>query len=440
MKQINVGLLGCGTVGTGVAKILLENADLISARVGARLNLARVADIDITTDRGVFIPDGVWTIDAEAVVQDPQIDLIVEMIGGQGIAKELILKAIANEKQIVTANKALLASQGNDIFRAALEKGVDVGFEASTGGCMPVIKTLRESLVGNRIQSITGILNGTCNYILSKITAEGVTFKEALAEAKKKGYAEADSTLDVDGYDTAHKLAILTSLSYGMVMNLNDIYVEGISGITPGDIRFAEEFGYRIKLLAISKNNGDTIEARVHPTMIPFDNLLSSVNGAVNALMINADAVENIMLYGYGAGMMPTGSAVVSDCVDLARNLICGRSCRVPHLSYQMENIRDIPITPIDEITTRYYFRFSALDQPGVLSTISGILGDHGISIKSVHQKGRKTNGSVPLVMLTHVAGEAAVQKALAEIRGLNVVSAKPVLIRIEDENAQDDE
>ncbi|MEA3230623.1 MAG: homoserine dehydrogenase, partial [Thermodesulfobacteriota bacterium] len=227
MRQINIGLLGCGTVGTGVAKILLRNADLISARVGARLNLARVADIDITTDRGVVFPDGVWTTDAETVVQDPQIDLIVEMIGGQGIAKELILKAIANEKHIVTANKALLASQGNEIFRAALEKGVDLGFEASVGGCMPVIKTLRESLVGNRIQAITGILNGTCNYILSKITAEGVTFEEALVEARKKGYAEADPTLDVDGYDTAHKLAILSALSYGMVLNLTDIYVEG---------------------------------------------------------------------------------------------------------------------------------------------------------------------------------------------------------------------
>jgi len=440
MRQINIGLLGCGTVGTGVAKILLENADLISARVGARLNLARVADIDITTDRGVVFPDGVWTTDAEAVVQDPQIDLIVEMIGGQGIAKELILKAIASEKHIVTANKALLASQGNEIFRAALEKGVDLGFEASTGGCMPVIKTLRESLVGNRIQSITGILNGTCNYILSKITADGVTFKEALVEAQKKGYAEADPTLDVDGYDTAHKLAILSALSYGMTLNLADIYVEGISGITPGDIRFAEEFGYRIKLLAISKNNGDTVQARVHPAMIPFGNLLSNVNGAVNALMINADAVEDIMLYGYGAGMMPTASAVVSDCVDLARNLIDGRSGRVPYLSYQMENIRDIPITPIDEITTRYYFRFSALDQPGVLSKISGILGDQDISIKSVQQKGRKTNGAVSLVMLTHVAREAAVQKALTEIRGLNMVSAKPVLIRIEDDNARDGE
>ncbi len=438
MKEVNIGLLGCGTVGTGVARLLLESVDLISARVGTRLNLKWVADVDITTDRGITFPDGVWTTDANAVVQDPQIDIVVEMIGGKGIAKDLILKAIAHGKHIVTANKALLASHGNDIFRAARDKGVDIGFEASTGGCMPVIKTLRESLVGNRIQTMTGILNGTCNYILTKITTEGLRFEEALAGAQEKGYAEADPTLDVDGHDTAHKLAILSSLAYGMPLNLDDIYVEGISGITPGDIRFAKEFGYRIKLLAISKNNGKSVEARVHPTMIPLDNILSSVSGAVNALMINADAVDDIMLYGYGAGMMPTGSAVVSDCVDIARNLICGRAGRVPYQSYQPENIRDIPITSIDEVTTRYYFRFSAVDHPGVLSKISGILGEYDISIKTVQQKGRKINGSVPLVMQTHLANEASVQKALKRIEELNVVSTKPVLIRIEDDHIQE--
>jgi homoserine dehydrogenase len=438
MKQINIGLLGCGTVGTGVAKLLIENGDLISARVGTRLNLKSVADVDITTDRGIIFPDGVWTTDANAVVKDPDIDIVVEMIGGKGIAKELILKAIAHGKHIVTANKALLASHGNEIFQAAREKGVDIGYEASTGGCMPVIKTLRESLVGNRIQTITGILNGTCNYILTQITNKGMVFEEALAEAQEKGYAEADPALDVDGHDTAQKLAILSALAYGMPLNLDDIYVEGISGITPGDIRFAEEFGYRIKLLAISKNNGNSVEARVHPTMIPLDNLLSSVNGAVNALMINADAVDDIMLYGYGAGMMPTGSAVVGDCVDLARNLSCGRAKRIPYLSYQAENIRDIPITSIDEITTRYYFRFSALDHPGVLSKISGILGEYDISIKTVHQRWRKTNGSVPLVMQTHLANEADVQKALKKIEDLNVVSTKPVLIRIEDDQVRE--
>ncbi len=433
MRQINIGLIGCGTVGTGVAKTLLEKIDLISARVGARLHLKYVADIDITTDRGFTFPENVLTTDAQAVIDDPETDIVVEMIGGQGIAKDLILDAISKNKHVVTANKALLAAQGNTIFAAAAKKGVDIGFEASTGGCMPVIKTLRESLVSNQIQAITGILNGTCNYILSQIAAKGVTFEEALAEAQNKGYAEADPTLDVEGHDTAHKLAILSALAYGMTLNLKDIYVEGISGIMPRDIRFAEEFGYRIKLLAISKNNGNTIQARVHPTMIPINNLLSSVNGAVNALTITADAVDDIMLYGYGAGMMPTASAVVADCVDLARNIIYGRAGRVPYLSYQAENIRDIPITSIDDITTRYYIRFFAIDQPGVLSTISGILGNHGISIQSVQQRGRKVNGSVPLVMLTHLANEAAIQKALTEIKGLNVVDSRSMLIRIED-------
>ena len=435
MKEINIGLLGCGTVGTGVARLLLQNADLISARVGARLNLKRVADVDITTDRGIVFPDGVWTTDAESVIHDPDIDIVVEMIGGTGIARDLILKAISQGKHVVTANKALLAGHGNDIFRAAREKGVDIGFEASTGGCMPVIKTLRESLVGNRIQSITGILNGTCNYILTQITTRGIPFETALAEAQQQGYAEADSTLDVEGHDTAHKLAILASLSYGMPLNLDDIYVEGISAITPGDIHFAEEFGYRIKLLAISKNNGDSIEARVHPTMIPITSILASVSGAVNALMVNGDAVDDVMLYGYGAGMMPTGSAVVSDCADIARNLIYGRAGRVPYLSYQEDHVSDISITSIDEVTTRYYFRFSALDHPGVLSKISGILGDYSISIQTVQQRGRKTSGSVPLVMQTHRAKEASVRKALKKIEDLNVVNARPVLIRIEDDS-----
>lgn len=434
MEQINIGLIGCGTVGTGVAKILLEQSHLITARTGVHLHLKRVADIDITTDRGVEFPKGTLTTDAQKLIDDTDIDIIIEMIGGQRIAKELILKTISNNKHVVTANKALLASQGNAIFKAAAKKGVDVAYEASTGGCMPVIKTMRESLVSNTIQTITGILNGTCNHILSQITAHGVTFEEALADAQKKGYAEADPTLDVEGHDTAHKLTILSALAYGMTLNLKDIYVEGISGIMPGDIQFAEEFGYRIKLLAISKNNGDTIQARVHPTMIPMDNLLASVDGAVNAVTINADGVDDIILYGYGAGRMPTASAVVADCADLARNIVHGTAGRVPYLSYQPENIKDIPITPIDDITTQYYIRFFALDQPGVLSTISGILGHHDISIKSVQQRGRKVNGSVPLVMLTHLSREAAIQKALTEIKALNVVSSKPMLIRIEDD------
>ncbi len=435
MKQINIGLLGCGTVGTGVAKILIENKDLIASRVGASLSLKHVADIDIKRDRGIKFDEGVLLTDARKVVDDPQIDIIVEMIGGVGIAKELILRAIDNGKQIVTANKALLAAQGNILFKAAYAKGIDLAFEASVGGCMPVIKSIRESLVGDRIKSMTGILNGTCNYILSRNTYDGLTFEAALSEAQAKGFAEADPSLDVEGIDTAHKLAILMSIGYGMEINFNDIYIEGISKITPMDIDFANQFGYRIKLLAISKNREKGVEARVHPTMIPFDNQLSNVNGPLNAITISGDAIGDMMLYGLGAGMMPTASVVVGDIADLARNILSGTRGRIPLLSYQMENIRKISVMPVDDIFTNYYFRFSAADRPGVLSKISGILGDRGISIKSVHQKGRKSIGSVPIVILTHLAKERDVRMALSEIETLDIVSDKPVLIRVEETN-----
>lgn len=433
MKQINIGLLGCGTIGTGVAKILIENKDLVASRVGASLSLQHVADIDIKRDRKIKFDEGVLVTDARKVVDDPEIDIIVEMIGGVEIAKELILRAIDNGKQIVTANKALLAAQGNILFKAAYAKGIDLAFEASVGGCMPIIKSIRESLVGDHIKSMTGILNGTCNYILSKNTYDGITFEAALSEAQAKGFAEADPSLDVEGTDTAHKLAILTSIAYGMEINFNDIYIEGISKITPMDIDFANQFGYRIKLLAISKNRGKEVEARVHPAMIPFDNQLSNVNGPLNAITISGDAIGDMMLYGLGAGMMPTASVVVGDIADLARNLLSGTRGRIPLLSYQMENIRKIPIMPVDDIFTNYYFRFSAVDRPGVLSKISGILGDRGISIKFVHQKGRKSIGSVPIVILTHLAKEQDVKMALSEIEALDIVSDRPVLIRVEE-------
>ncbi len=434
-KQINIGLLGLGTVGTGLAKVLMTNQEILKARVGVPLHLKTIADIDLSSDRGIPLDAFDLTDDAYQIVNDPDIDIVVEMIGGEGIAKELILKAIQNGKHVVTANKALLAKHGNPIFQVAQEQGVDLAYEASVGGCMPIIKTLRETLVGNRIQAMSGILNGTCNYILSKITDEGLEFEAALKLAKARGYAEADPTLDVEGYDTAHKLAILTSLGYGMAINFDDIYIEGISKITPLDIEFAEQFGYRIKLLAISKGGNDAVEARVHPAMIPFDNLLSNVNGTLNAITVTADVVGNILLYGHGAGMMPTASAVVADIVDIARNLLSQTSGRIPLMSYQMDQMKPIPITPIQDITTHYYFRFAALDRPGVLSTIAGILGKYGISLKFVHQKGRKTEGSVPVVMLTHLAREEDVQNALAQIRVLDVVSREPMLIRIEDES-----
>ncbi len=432
--KINIGLLGCGTVGTGIAKLLIENRHLLAARVGTELNLKWVADVDIESDRGIQMPAGAFITDAHQAIDDPEVDIIIEMIGGEGIAKDFMLKAIEKGKHVVTANKALLAAQGNELFAAAARQGVDLAFEASVGGCMPTIKTLRESLVGNHIKAMTGILNGTCNYILSKITEEGIPFKEALDQAQAQGYAEADPTLDIEGFDTAHKVAIMAALAYGMEINLDDVYIEGISRVTPLDIAFAEQFGYRIKLLAISKFQNKRVEARVHPTMIPFNNLLAQINGTVNAVTVSGDAVGDILLYGHGAGMMPTASAVVSDIVDIARNIICGTARRVPPLSYQRSNIRNVPVLPIEDLVTHYYFRFSALDRPGVLSKISGILGKYDISIQSVHQKGRKTNGSVPVVMLSHLAREADVKQALGEISALDVVGDAPVLIRIEDD------
>lgn len=438
MSQINIGLIGFGTVGTGVVRILMENRDILHARTGEDLNLRSVADLDIQTNRGVTLEPGVLTTDAMAVVNDPEVDIIVEMVGGETFAKDIILAAIANGKPVVTANKALLAAHGSDIFRSAQARGVDLAFEASIGGCMPIVKCLRESLVGNRIFAMIGILNGTCNYILSKITDEGIPFENALAAAQENGYAEADPTLDIEGIDAAHKLTLLSSLAYGMELDFNHLYIEGISGIDPMDIEFARQFGYRIKLLAISKFHRKGVEARIHPTMIPEKNLLSNVNGSLNALMVTADAVGDILLYGHGAGMMPTASAVVGDIVDIARNLAAGVAGRVPLLAFQPENIRRVPIISVEELSMHYYLRFSALDQPGVLSRISGVLGRYGISLKTVHQKGRKTNGAVPLVMLTHQAREADIQAALTEIGKMDVIKHRPVLIRIEEKNNLD--
>ena len=438
MKKINLGLLGFGTVGTGVAKILMESGELISSRLGAVLNLKYIADIDLKRNRGLIIDKKVLVNDPQKVLDDPEIDIVIEMIGGKQAAKNFILKAIQNGKHVVTANKALIAEQGRELFDAAAKKGVDLAFEASVGGCMPIVKTIREALVGNHIQSMTGILNGTCTYILSKITDDGSTFEEALSEAPAKGYAEADPTLDVEGIDAAHKLAILSTLAYGMKIDFHKIYVEGITHITPLDIALAGEFGYKIKLLAISKDTGSALELRVHPTMIPVDNLLSNVNGSLNAITVSSDRAGDILLYGHGAGMMPTASAVVSDIVDIARNLLSGAKGRIPLLSYKKGAVRKMSIMSVDKIKTNYYFRFSALDRPGVLSKISGVLGNHGISIKSVHQKGRRIESSVPIVMLTHLARESDVKKALAKITKLDMIKDKPTVIRIEGEGELD--
>lgn len=441
MKKICVGIIGFGTVGAGVAKILIENKDVISSRVGAELYIKYIADLDITSDRGVDVGDGVLVTDAQKIIDDPNIDIVIELIGGKTIAKEFTLAAMNNGKHVVTANKALIASFGKEIVAAAVANNVDFGFEASVAGCIPVIKSLKESLTGNNISSVSGILNGTCNYILSKITNEGLAFETVLADAQAIGYAEADPTLDIEGIDASHKLAIIMALAYGMEINLDDIYVEGITGVTLEDIRHAEQLGYKIKLLAISKkicaagsDVAEAIEARVHPTMIPFDNLFASVNDSLNAIDITGDAVGDMFLVGAGAGMMPTASAVVSDIVDISRNIRSGNnSQRVPILSYLPEKVKKIKVQPIEEVYSRYYFRFSVLDRAGVLSKISGVLGDHGISIKSVQQTEEREDKSVPIVMLTSLAKEANVKDAIEEINRLDITTKETVLIRIEE-------
>jgi len=433
MRKIGVGLLGFGTVGSGVVKILLENRQLIESRLGASLALKWIALRDLEKDRGVAVDASLVTTDPEMVVNDPEVDIVVELIGGYDPAKTFILKAIENGKHVVTANKALLAAHGDEIFSAASRKGVEVGFEASVGGGIPLIRSIKEGLVANSIQGLYGILNGTANYILTKMTDQGEAFSDVLKEAQALGYAEADPTFDIEGIDAAHKLTILLSIAYGIPIDFEAVYTEGISKVTPLDIKFMKEFGYRIKLLAISKDDGEAIEARVHPTLIPADAMLASVNEAYNALYIQGDAVGNVMLYGPGAGMMPTGSAVVSDLVDVARNILGGAVGRVPSMGYQPAEVKARRIKSIDELETEYYFRFSAEDKPGVLSKISGILGRHQISIKSVHQKGRDLVGAVPIVMITHEAKEAAVKEALSEIDQLDIAKDKTVLIRIED-------
>ena len=433
-KMISIGLIGFGTIGTGVVKLLQENGDLIAGRLGAEIRLQRIADIDIRKSRGIPVDDALLTTDAADILNDPGIDIVVELMGGYEPARTFILAAMTQGKHVVTANKALLATHGDEIFRSAMRHGVNIGFEASVGGTVPVIKALKESLIANRIQSLSAIVNGTSNFILSKMTDEGGSFETVLKEAQALGFAESDPAYDVEGIDAAHKLAILLSLSYGKKVHLGDLYREGITRIGEQDIAFARELGYRIKLLAIAIRRDREIEARLHPTMIPFDHLLANVNGNFNAFHIIGDAADSVFLYGQGSGMMPTASAVVSDIVDIARDIRKGIAGRVPPRVLDEEAIEEIRLMPFDQIRTNYYFRFSAVDRPGVLSRISGILGANDISIATVIQKGRKQGGAVPIVMTTYKARERDVRRALEDIDRLDIVMGKTVLIRIEDD------
>jgi homoserine dehydrogenase len=428
-KFISVGIIGFGTVGTGAAKVLLRNASLLKERLGFPIRLKRVSDIDIKRDRGIRLPKGVLTDDTQGLINDPEIDIVVELIGGIHPAKEFILQAIGNKKHVVTANKALLATEGKDIFGEAKRRGVTVGFEAAVAGGIPIIKVLKEGLIANRINAVYGIINGTSNYILTKMTDENVDFKSALKEAQGLGYAEADPTFDIEGIDSAHKLTILASLAYGIPLSFKKVYKEGITKITPEDIEFACELGYKIKLLAIAKATGGEIELRVHPTMVPKGYLISKVDGVLNAIYVQGDAVGETLYYGRGAGDMPTGSAVVSDICDIAKDIMTGVSPTM-----QMSISETAPaIRHMDEVESMYFFRFSALDKPGVLSKISGIFGKNNISIASVIQKGRRVGEAVPLVILTHKAKEKDVKIAIKEIDRLPVVSEKTRFIRVED-------
>jgi len=434
MKQkINVGIIGLGTVGSGAFRILRDNAELIRHRVGVPVEVTKIAVRDATRDRGVAIPAGVLTTNPSQVIDDPNIDIVIELIGGYEPARELILAAIARGKHVVTANKALLAADGAEIHEAARRAGVSIGYEASVGGGIPVIKALKEALAANRILSIYGIINGTSNYILTKMTEEERSFADVLAEAQRAGYAEADPTFDVGGIDTAHKLAILVNLAFGAHVNLKDIYTEGITLISPLDIDFGKVLGYKLKLLAIAKmHEGGQAEARVHPTMVPDDYPIAKVAGVYNAIQIVGNACDDIMLYGRGAGSMPTGSAVVADVMDIARQILIAPSRKLP--AGNATSDAALALQPMESIVSLYYFRFMALDQPGVLAQISGILGRHRISIAQMIQRGRKQGGSVPLVIMTHKALERDIQKALVEIKSLSCITEDPILIRVEGE------
>lgn len=429
MKKVNVGIIGFGTVGAGVAEALLKNADIISKRTGVYPVLKRIADLDTTTDRGVKLPEGVLINDAKKLADEEDIDIVVELVGGTTFAKDIILRALENGKSVVTANKALIATFGQELFDKAEEKGVDIGFEASVGGGIPCIKALREGLVGNRIKKMLGILNGTCNYILTKMETAKADFEDVLAAAQKAGYAEANPALDVDGFDTAHKAAILASLAFGKWFKASDVKIQGIRSVTITDIDSAAELGYRIKLLAAIKEEKGKIQLNVHPALVPSNSLLGSVNDVFNAVWVDADVVGKTMYYGRGAGRQATSSAVVADIVDIALNMTSGSLRRNP--AFKCYDEYD-GFMSMDEILSRFYIRMLVVEKPGVLAKVSGILGKRGISLASVTQK-ENSGEHVPMILLTHLASEKAIEEAAEEISALPELASKPVIFRIED-------
>jgi homoserine dehydrogenase len=433
MKPINVGLLGIGTVGRGTWDVLNRNADEIQRRAGRAIRISMVADQALERARQIVGRNAEVTPDAYDVVRSPEVEIVVELIGGYTVAKDLVLEAIARGKHVVTANKALLATHGNEIFAAAQKKGVMVAFEASVGGGIPIIKALREGLAANRIEWIAGIINGTSNFILSEMRDKGLPFEEALKDAQRRGYAEADPTFDIEGVDAAHKLTILSALAFGIPMQFKSVYTEGISKLTKADIGYAEQLGYRIKLLGITRRARNGIEQRVHPTLVPARRLIANVEGVMNAILVKGDAVGPTLYYGAGAGSQPTASAVVADLVDVTRLITADPEHRVPHLAFQPDRLSADPVLPIGEVETSYYLRMRVLDKPGVLADITRILADSTISIEAMVQKEPGEGESrVDIVMLTHLALEKNVNQAMAKIEHLSSVEGSVTRIRLE--------
>ena len=436
MKPINVGLLGIGTVGGGTFSVLQRNAEEITRRAGRPILITVVADKNVELAKRVTAGACRVTDDAFAVVADAEVDIVVELIGGSGVARELTFKAIENGKHVVTANKALLALHGNEIFAAAQKKGVMVAFEAAVAGGIPIIKALREGLTANRIEWIAGIINGTTNFILSEMRDKGLSFEAVLKEAQRLGYAEADPTFDIEGVDAAHKLTIMSAIAFGIPMQFDKAHIEGISKLQAEDIRYAEQLGYRIKLLGLTRRKPNGVELRVHPTLIPTKRLIANVEGAMNAVLVKGDAVGSTLYYGKGAGAEPTASAVIADLVDVTRMHTADPEHRVPHLAFQLDAVKPIPVLAMGEVETSYYFRMRVEDRPGVLADITRILADTQISIDAMIQREpAEGEEQTDIIMLTHQTLEKNADAAIARIEALPVVKGRVVRLRLEELN-----
>jgi len=433
LNPVKIGLLGLGTVGGGTVKVLTRNAKEITRRAGREIHIGVASARDVKRPRICDTTGIRLTTDPLEIVNDPEIQIVVELIGGESPAKELMLEALANGKHVVTANKALIALHGNEIFAKASEKGLMVAFEAAVAGGIPIIKALREGLAGNRVEWVAGIINGTCNFILTEMRDKGRDFADVLKEAQALGFAEADPTFDVEGIDAAHKLTILASIAFGIPLQFNKVYIEGISGITQTDVAYAEALGYRIKHLGIARRTAAGIELRVHPTLIPERRLIANVDGVMNAIVVKGDAVGPTLYYGAGAGAEPTASSVVADIIDVVRALTSDPENRVPHLAFQPEAISDIPVLPMSAVETAYYLRLSAEDKPGVLADVTRILANHNISIEAIIQKEPLAGESyLPIILLTHKVREREVDAAIAQIEALATINRPVKRIRLE--------